>query len=163
MYLSIQNWECFCTVDSSIQLPNFKLPTPVRLRTLQVWQFNQGVTIFHKNQLQQTTNSEVTDCNVIDFSLISFYQSYNSHINLKFFRCKRTVIATKQFKIAETPNVLVLHLKRFQFGGFTGKLKNQITFPEHLDLANWTKQKVIQILYICIHHHWLHPLHDFRL
>ena len=65
------------------------------------------------------------------------------------FRCKKSVVATKQFKIAETPNVLVLHLKRFQFGGFIGKLKNQISFPEHFDIATWSKQKVhAQFTYI---------------
>lgn len=56
-------------------------------------------------------------------------------------KCKRSVAATKQFRIDKTPNTLVLHLKRFQFGGFTGKLKNQVKYPERLDLCNWTKNK----------------------
>lgn len=56
-------------------------------------------------------------------------------------KCKRSVAATKQFRIDTTPNTLVLHLKRFQFGGFTGKLKNQVKYPERLDLCNWTKNK----------------------
>jgi len=88
-----------------------------------------GLDVRHSESIQQSFNK------LCKRETLSGANSY------KCEKCKRTVIATKQFKIAETPNVLVLHLKRFQFGGFTGKLKNQITFPEHLDLANWTKQK----------------------
>ena len=36
--------------------------------------------------------------------------------------CKNKVKATKQMKIYQTPNVLVLHLKRFAFSGFGGMM-----------------------------------------
>ena len=46
--------------------------------------------------------------------------------------CDKKVKATKQMKINETPSVLVLHLKRFSFGGSFGKINKAIKFEEKI-------------------------------
>lgn len=42
-------------------------------------------------------------------------------------QCKKKVKASKQMTINKSPNVLVLHLKRFSFGGVSGKINKNIS------------------------------------
>lgn len=51
--------------------------------------------------------------------------------------------ATKQMTIHDAPMVLVLHLKRFAFGSFSGKASKHIKFNQFLELpvSNETKGK----------------------
>ncbi|KAJ3029742.1 UNVERIFIED_CONTAM: hypothetical protein HDU68_011259 [Siphonaria sp. JEL0065] len=67
-------------------------------------------------------------------------------------KCKTLVDATKQMTVLEAPKILVLQLKRFEFGGMFGggKISKMITYPERLDLAPFmfkTKNKVLYELY----------------
>jgi ubiquitin carboxyl-terminal hydrolase 36/42 len=39
-------------------------------------------------------------------------------------------------KIRSPPPVLVLHLKRFSFGGFTGKINKHTVFEEHMQVSH---------------------------
>jgi hypothetical protein len=44
--------------------------------------------------------------------------------------------ASKQMTISITPNVLVIHLKRFSFGGFSGKINKPVQFDLRLDIPS---------------------------
>ncbi|CAA2982790.1 ubiquitin carboxyl-terminal hydrolase 15 [Olea europaea subsp. europaea] len=48
-------------------------------------------------------------------------------------RCAAYVLARKQLRIQEAPNILTIILKRFQVGNY-GKINKCITFPEMLDM-----------------------------
>eukprot|EP00126_Sphaerothecum_destruens_P015104 Sdes_comp9021_c0_seq1m441 len=53
-------------------------------------------------------------------------------------RCKKKVNAEKRYNLHRTPNVLTLHLKRFDhLGGFGGKLGKFIEFGETLDVSSF--------------------------
>ncbi len=49
--------------------------------------------------------------------------------------CKHKVDATKQFVITETPNVLTLHLKRFN--NYLMKINRSVKYPEQLDIGKY--------------------------
>lgn len=58
--------------------------------------------------------------------------------------CHRLVEAHKQFTIYKTPEILTLQLKRFSVNPFTGqtnKLNRSVSFPEHLNIAEWISDK----------------------
>lgn len=48
-------------------------------------------------------------------------------------RCNRKTRATKQYSIRSAPNILVVHLKRFDFS-YAGKLSHFVSYPETLNL-----------------------------
>ena len=48
-------------------------------------------------------------------------------------RC-RQVRATKRISVEEAPNVLTVHLKRFEFGGFGSKINKMVEYGNSLDL-----------------------------
>ncbi|KXZ46653.1 hypothetical protein GPECTOR_41g617 [Gonium pectorale] len=50
-------------------------------------------------------------------------------------KCRQLVPAIKQTTIWDDPNVLVLHLKRFDGGSFLGKVSRHVAFPEQLELG----------------------------
>ena len=65
--------------------------------------------------------------------------------------CKRKCRAKKQFRIAEAPRVLTIHLKRFSFstggsfGGTSGKISSHVQFEaSRFDLAPFTVQGAAQ-------------------
>ena len=49
-------------------------------------------------------------------------------------KCKKKVQAAKQMTISTPPVSLVLHLKRFSYGGYSDKIKKHISFPIQLKL-----------------------------
>lgn len=54
------------------------------------------------------------------------------------YRCpatKRLVRAQRSTRIQEPPNVLTLHLKRFEFAMFGKKVNRHVAFGQELDLA----------------------------
>ncbi|GLC42526.1 hypothetical protein PLESTB_001107400 [Pleodorina starrii] len=50
-------------------------------------------------------------------------------------KCRQLVPALKQTTIWDDPNVLVLHLKRFDAGSLLGKISRHVTFAEAVDLG----------------------------
>ncbi len=54
--------------------------------------------------------------------------------------CKKPRRATKEIRLSRTPNVLVIHLKRFkQLGRVRAKVSTRVEFPVRgLDLSRWT-------------------------
>ena len=48
--------------------------------------------------------------------------------------CKKKVQAVKQMTVSRSPNVLVVHLKRFSYGGFMGKITKPIDFDFELEV-----------------------------
>jgi len=52
-----------------------------------------------------------------------------------FFSCHKKTRATKKYSIRKSPNVLVVHLKRFDFS-VNGKLSHHVAYPELLNLKN---------------------------
>lgn len=53
--------------------------------------------------------------------------------------CKQTTNAIKISTIARSPETLFIHLKRFRFNGQQSqKVKANVTYPEYLDLAEYT-------------------------
>ena len=63
----------------------------------------------------------------------------------KCTRCKRKVLAKKQFTVFKAPNVATFQFKRFDYNRmFGGKITKQITYPEKLDLRPYmSENKVI--------------------
>lgn len=57
-----------------------------------------------------------------------------------FFYCVQ-VRAHKQITIEEAPNVLTVHLKRFEFGGFGAKINKKVEFDLELDLQPYMSNK----------------------
>eukprot|EP00798_Chlamydomonas_sp_ICE-L_P022259 gene22259-29329_t len=54
------------------------------------------------------------------------------------YRCPKTnklVKAVKQITVEEPPNVLTIHLKRFEFGSSGSKINKHVEFDTHLDLG----------------------------
>jgi ubiquitin carboxyl-terminal hydrolase 36/42 len=47
------------------------------------------------------------------------------------------VRADKQITIEVAPNVLTIHLKRFQYGGFGSKINKHVEFSPELDLQHF--------------------------
>lgn len=43
--------------------------------------------------------------------------------------------AIKRITVEDAPNVLTVHLKRFEFGGFGHKINKRVEFSTSLDLA----------------------------
>jgi len=54
-------------------------------------------------------------------------------------KCLTKVVATKQFKVSNSPNTLILHIKRFS--GKCGKLDNFVKFSRQLSIENLTVSK----------------------
>ena len=70
-------------------------------------------------------------------------------------KCKRKVQATKQLTISTPPAALVLHMKRFSFGGHSDKIKKHIAFPTtlHLPVSEGNSQKVkYDLTGVVVHH-----------
>lgn len=62
-------------------------------------------------------------------------------------RCKRKVLAKKQFTVFRAPNVATFQLKRFDYNRiFGGKITKLISYPEKLNLRPYmSENKVILI------------------
>ncbi|KAJ3295903.1 Ubiquitin carboxyl-terminal hydrolase 42 [Rhizoclosmatium sp. JEL0117] len=99
---------------------------------------------------------EVKNCGSVEKALARFTktESLTGDNKYRCSKCKTLVDATKQMTILEAPKILVLQLKRFEFGGFSmfggGKISKMITFPEKLDIQPYmfkTKKKVLYELY----------------
>ena len=56
-------------------------------------------------------------------------------------KCNRKVRATKKYSIRTAPNVLVIHLKRFDFS-YAGKLSHYVSYPETLSLKTLQQSDV---------------------
>ena len=55
-------------------------------------------------------------------------------------RCKRIVDSQKELHLWKLPNVLIIHLKRFQFSNKGGKIEMMVNFPvDQLDLSEHVK------------------------
>jgi len=85
--------------------------------------------------------------------------SFDPSLTLFFFlrycgKCKNHVEATKTMELWSTPDVLVLHLKRFSTTGRWGardKIETEVSFPlDDLDLSKWTKGPDGETLYECV-------------
>lgn len=50
-----------------------------------------------------------------------------------FLRCNKKTRATKKYSIRTAPNILVLHLKRFDYS-YIGKLSHFVMYPENLNM-----------------------------
>lgn len=74
--------------------------------------------------------------------------------------CKKLQPAITKFYLSQMPNILVLHLKRFQFrDGYLEKIENDIDFPlRSFNLSKWTygndpsNRKVLYDLYAVANH-----------
>lgn len=51
-------------------------------------------------------------------------------------KCNKKTRATKKYSIRSAPNILVIHLKRFDFS-YAGKLSHYVTYPETLSLKTF--------------------------
>ncbi|CAF0839857.1 unnamed protein product [Brachionus calyciflorus] len=51
-------------------------------------------------------------------------------------KCSKKTRATKKYSIRTAPNILVIHLKRFDFS-YAGKLSHYVTYPETLSLKTF--------------------------
>ncbi|KAI8853133.1 ubiquitin carboxyl-terminal hydrolase 42-like protein [Chytridium lagenaria] len=83
---------------------------------------------------------EVRGCDSIEKALRHFTKPEHLIKNNQYFcsQCKAHVDATKKLSILQAPNVLALHLKRFEFS-FSGiKLDKHIKFPLTLDIKPFT-------------------------
>lgn len=69
-------------------------------------------------------------------------------------QCNKNTKATKQYLISEPPDVLILNLKRFEFGDRMRKISHHVKFPSTLDLAPYrtTERETNYSLYAVIHH-----------
>ncbi|KAJ3059999.1 Ubiquitin carboxyl-terminal hydrolase 36, partial [Podochytrium sp. JEL0797] len=62
-------------------------------------------------------------------------------------KCKTLVDATKQMTILEPPKILVMQLKRFEFGGYSGKINKMVSFPEKLDIQPYMYKRKQKAMY----------------
>lgn len=61
--------------------------------------------------------------------------------------------ALKQLTIYKAPNVLVIHLKRFSYGGIIGKISKAITFEFKISLHSDGQDKnLYNLIGIVVHH-----------
>ena len=63
--------------------------------------------------------------------------------------------ALKQMTINAAPNVLVLHLKRFSYGGSSGKMNKKIDFEIQLDVpcnGESSTSSLFNLIGIVVHH-----------
>ena len=73
--------------------------------------------------------------------------------------CKSKTSALLKPLISHLPDILILHLKRFNFdGGYLDKIEDLVTFPiRNLDMQkytiNGTKGSTIYDLYAVVNHH----------
>ena len=54
-------------------------------------------------------------------------------------KCRARVRASKRFWIESPPNILTIHLKRFEFGAYGRKIDKHIKFPTVLDLTPYMR------------------------
>eukprot|EP01135_Chromosphaera_perkinsii_P004711 Nk52_evm22s294 gene=Nk52_evmTU22s294 len=81
---------------------------------------------------------EIKGCQSVKTALARFVKpDYLSKDNMyKCEKCVKKVAAEKRYNVYKAPNVLTLHLKRFDhFGGFGGKLNKFVQFEEKLDMS----------------------------
>ncbi|KAI8826371.1 hypothetical protein BJ741DRAFT_43582 [Chytriomyces cf. hyalinus JEL632] len=98
---------------------------------------------------------EVKHANTIDKAFQQFTKTEMLRGDNKYrcAKCKTLVDASKRLQILEAPQVLVIHLKRFEFGSSMyggGKISKMVTFPEKLDLQSYmfkTKDEKLYHLY----------------
>lgn len=65
------------------------------------------------------------------------YRCSRYHAALNIYnvdRCKKPVVASKQFLIDQSPPVLTIHFKRFTFCGFGRKITKLVSYPLILNL-----------------------------
>ena len=55
-------------------------------------------------------------------------------------KCKKKTRATKKYSIRSAPNILVVHLKRFDFS-YGGKLSHYVAYPEALSLKSFVGEE----------------------
>ena len=60
----------------------------------------------------------------------------------KCSKCKKTVVAKKQFTVYRAPNVATFQFKRFDSSRLFGKISKLVTYPEKLDLRPYMSEKV---------------------
>ncbi|GIL66148.1 hypothetical protein Vafri_19743 [Volvox africanus] len=76
------------------------------------------------------------------------------------YRCPKNnklVRAVKRISVEEAPNVLTVHLKRFEYGGFGAKINKKVEFGTQLDLRPYmsnTKgpQQIYELYGVLVHH-----------
>ena len=67
--------------------------------------------------------------NDLSFFLFELFDEIAIHTSLLIdLICFNRIQASKQLTIHKTPNVLVIHLKRFSYGGVSGKISKNVTF-----------------------------------
>jgi ubiquitin C-terminal hydrolase len=66
------------------------------------------------------------------------------------------VSAEKQITIEEAPNILTIHLKRFQFGGKGSKITKGVNYEQALNLQPFMSrpecgpQVCVHVVYMCV-------------
>lgn len=93
---------------------------------------------------------EVRNANSIDMALRQFTASelLSRGNRYRCEHCKALTDATKQFRIHQAPNILTVHLKRFQMlpQGYV-KIGRDIEFPADLDLTAHMTDKTVETAY----------------
>lgn len=96
------------------------------------------------NSIEACLNN-FTECEVMD-----------ENNKVRCHQCDTNTKATKQYLISEPPDVLILHLKRFEFGDHDRirKISHHVKFSPHLDLSSYrtTERETMYSLYAVIHH-----------
>ena len=64
-----------------------------------------------------------------------FYFAFGKFSKYKHYilRCNKKVRAVKKYSIKTIPNILVIHLKRFDFS-HAGKMSHYVSYPEKINL-----------------------------
>lgn len=85
------------------------------------------------------------DIQTLEKALEYFTQTENLADNYRCFNCKENTKATKKMSILNVPQILTLHMNRFEFASHnTTKLTKHISYPETLNLTPFTVENKIR-------------------
>ncbi|CAD8143064.1 unnamed protein product [Paramecium octaurelia] len=146
--------ECkSCHYRSHKWEPFLFLNLPIKQQKQQQQQQQQQQSFLSKSlgssQLKQDITCELTEC------LDQFQQ--DETIQWKCPKCQETRDCKKGIRIWKLPNILIIHLKRFEYGTkSTGKITQKVNFPlNQLDMSPYCFQQndTVYNLYAVAQHH----------
>eukprot|EP00397_Hematodinium_sp_SG-2012_P005709 GEMP01005731.1.p1 GENE.GEMP01005731.1~~GEMP01005731.1.p1 ORF type:complete len:706 (+),score=148.28 GEMP01005731.1:183-2300(+) len=89
---------------------------------------------------------ELENCSSVTMALKQFTaeETLSGTNKYKCQKCKKLVVARKQFLVHKAPKVLTLQLKRFNFAMNGSKINKPVSFSMELELAPFTSAKATQ-------------------
>lgn len=145
---SVQNLNGRCNAAPNNPSSSSNKRTTTILDDIFSFQFRSRITCSSCNRVSDTienTNTWPVDVKYVQDvhkGMLHFLREevLDGENAYKCDKCKKKTRATKKYSIRTAPNILVVHLKRFDFS-YGGKLSHYVSYPEMLSLKSFIPEQ----------------------